>query len=182
MTGFLLPAIFIYFATSCAFFHNIPMNRRIFLNIIIFAILTFYLLFSMVYRDVLDSQEGDLTEATPWQQPFLLPKGWQLQRLEFGELVLILNDDGQWTINGQDTSVRATKIAENWSSLMVRDISDFQEATSGQTVLAFVAETTQPIVYRILIKDNQIMIYRLNDRRRFALPEEISDVIWLTDA
>ena len=155
------------------------MNRRIFLNVVIFAILTFYLLFSIVYRDVLDSQEGDLAEVDPWQQPFLLPKGWQLRRLEFGQKVLTQNSDGQWTINGQVASEQASKIANNWSELMIQDITNFQDQTSGLTVLAFVAETSQPIVYRIMLKDNQILLYRLNDRRRFALPAEISDVIWL---
>lgn len=158
------------------------MNRRIFLNVVIFAILTFYLLFSIVYRDVLDSQEGDLTEANPWEQPFLIPKGWTLQRLEFGNNVISLNSDGNWSINGNETNAQVAQIADNWSTLMVQDISSFAEETSGKTVLAFVSETTQPIVFRVLIKDDLILLYRLNDRRRFALPAEISEVIWLTDA
>jgi len=156
-----------------------PMNRRIFLNVIIFGILTFYLLFSIVYRDVLDSQEGDLTEANPWEQPFLIPKGWTLERLEFGEVIVSQNTQGQWTTNAVDANEQANQVAENWTGLMVQDIVGFDEVASGQTVLVFVTETTQPIVYRLVLEDNQIILYRLNDRRRFALPAEIRDVIWL---
>ena len=71
---------------------------------------------------------------------------------------------------------------QNWSELVVQDIEPFTQADEGLTVLVFVAETTQPIVYRLLMQGDQIVLFRLNDRRRFALPADIKDVILLTDA
>ena len=133
----------------------------------------------MVYRDMMEVHIEDLTDENPWAQPFLIPKGWALQRIEFGDKVVSQNSDGDWTIDGTSASEQAAKIAKNWSELVAQEIQPFDTANEGQTVLVFVADTTQPIVYRVLIIEDEIVLYRLNDRRRFAYPAEIRDVMIL---
>lgn len=143
-----------------------------FLNIVIVSILTFYFIFGIVYRGLFEQSEQDLTEASEWEQPFLIPKGWQLQRIEFGTYQLTPVGEG-WTLDGENITEQANLIANNWSGLMIQEIQPYEQLPSGETVLVFVADLKQPIVYRLVADEQMIHIFRMNDQRQFSLPLEL---------
>ena len=154
------------------------MDRKLLLNIIIVAIVSFYLIFSIVYRGMIEQNEPDLTDGSVWEQPYLIPKGWTLQQIEFPNANLQLSENG-WSGGDKVSAQAASLIANNWSALVMQDVTDYDENASGSTALVFVAEQTQPIVYRLIQEADQIRIYRLTDKRLFTLPSDLKPVIWI---
>ena len=154
------------------------MDRKLLLNIIIVAIVSFYLIFSIVYRGMIEQSESDLSDGSSWQQPYLVPKGWNLQEIEFPNTNLQLTDVG-WTASEEVSPEVANLIANNWSALLIQDVNYYDENAKGATTLVFVAEQTQPIVYRLIQDGDQIRIYRLTDKRLFTLPSDLKPVIWI---
>jgi hypothetical protein len=154
------------------------MDRRLFLNIIIVAILSFYFIFGIAFRGLMEDSEPDLLEASPWEQPFLIPKGWQLVRIEFPTRQLTVTESG-WSLDGQATSEQANLLANNWSGLMIQDVASYQDLPAGNTTLVFVLEQKEPLIYRLVEVDQKLQIYRMNDQRLFSLPAELKAVIWV---
>ena len=62
---------------------------------------------------------------------------------------------------------------------MIQDIDDYEVLPRGDTVLGFVEQQVQPIVYRLQITDDQLHIYRLNDKRLFKLPLDLKPMVWI---
>jgi len=155
------------------------MNKRLLLNIIIFSILTFYFIFGITYRQLFEDQAPDLAERSPWEQPFLIPKGWTLERIEFPNQTLAKTDIEQWHFIGHEVTEQAKLIADNWSGLMIQERDQYIDLPSGKTILVFVAELQEPIVYRMLIDAEQMSLYRMHDKRVFSLPVELQNVIWV---
>ena len=70
-------------------------------------------------------------------------------------------------------------IANNWQTLMIQSVSEYQALPDGVTSLVFIAEQKGPIAYRVFRTESELLIYRLNDKRLFSLPAELANVIWV---
>ena len=155
-----------------------PMDKRMFLNIVIISIVSFYLVFGMVYRGLYEESAPDLVEQSPWEQPFLIPKGSTLKQIEFPSGTQLVISDNVWMLDKTPNEV-AGLIANNWQGLIVQDVATYSQLPKGNNALVFIAEQTEPIVVRLVIEDETMALYRLNDRRVFKLPAELQSVIWV---
>ena len=72
------------------------MDRRLLLNVIIVAIISFYLVFGIAYRGLLEESEPDLMESSAWEQPYLVPKGWSLSEIEFSKTIALIRTETGW--------------------------------------------------------------------------------------
>lgn len=147
------------------------------LNIIIVSIVSFYLIFGIVYRGLLEETGPDLADESPWEQPYLIPKGLTLTQIDFPTGTQLRMSESGWILNEKQNEV-AKLIADNWQELVVHDVSRYTELPKGQTALAFVAEQAEPIVFRLVIEGDMMSIYRMSDQRLFMLPTELKSVIW----
>lgn len=155
------------------------MDKRLFLNIIIVAILSFYLIFGIVYRGLLEESEPDLAESSSWDQPYLIPKGWTLSQIEFSATASVSLTENVWSAGEQLSPEIAGLIANNWQGLVIQDIGNYDVLPRGSTVLAFVNQRTAPIAYRMVLDAEHIRIYRLDDKKLFTLPVDLKPVIWI---
>ncbi|MCP4272592.1 MAG: hypothetical protein GY781_11590 [Gammaproteobacteria bacterium] len=160
------------------------MNKRIILNVMIVALLTFYMIFNIVYKRLIDRHEPpsekQLDVADIWQSPYLVPQIWQLTRLETPSVTLQMDKQGKWITGkpGQpsqadsEMSISGTKvsdIASSWQNLKAEGVSDYQQLPlQGSIILAFVAEDSQPLVYRVIEETEQIIFYRMIDQKKFS--------------
>ncbi len=156
-------------------------NRRIILNVMIVAMLTFYLIFNLVFQRVINSPE-ELPEIVVdvWDQPFLVANEWNLIRLELQD-VTIQSKQGQteravreshWSSsNEQLTSSQISVIANSWQLLKAVQVSSFSQLPEdGLTALAFISEDSQPLVFRIIATDDELLFYRMIDQKLFRYP------------
>jgi len=163
------------------------MDKRLFLNVMIIALLTFYMIFNMVHRQLVDQHEPEnqpdnVPVQSPWEQAVPVPHGWQLTRLEMASVVLQRDATGLWSIdkgsidngsvdNSQLGEVSATEIAKSWQQLQAISTAEYQTLPSkGMTILAFVAEDSQPLVFRVLTLNNELQIFRMIDKKQFNYP------------
>ncbi len=160
------------------------MNKRIILNVMIVALLTFYMIFNIVYKRLIDRHEPppekQLDVADIWQGPYLVPQIWQLTRLETPSITLQADKQGKWTasIPGQPSQpdsemtisgAKVSGIASSWQNLKAEGVSDYQVLPlQGNIILAFVAEDSQPLVYRVIEETEQIIFYRMIDQKKFS--------------
>ncbi len=160
------------------------MNKRIILNVMIVALLTFYMIFHIVYTRLIDrhepSPEKQLDVADIWQGPYLVPQIWQLARLETPSITLQLDKQGKWTASkpGQPSQpdsemtiseTKVSRIASSWQNLKAEGVSDYQQLPiQGYIILAFVAEDSQPLVYRVIEDTEQLTFYRMIDQKKFS--------------
>ena len=165
------------------------MNKRIILNVMIVALLTFYMIFNIVYKRLIDKHEPapekqhDVTEI--WQGPYLVPQVWQLTRLETPSVTLQVDTQGKWSVSKPGKSVEsnpeisdsdpmaseiaASGIASSWQNLKAEGVSDYQQLPiQGNIILAFVAEDSQPLVYRVIENSEQLIFYRMIDQKKFS--------------
>ena len=153
------------------------MNKRIILNVMIVAMLTFYMIFNIVYNRVLDgpseTDEPVVTDVV-WEQPFLVPNPWHLKRIEFPSLYIqrYIEDDAQqqWrSSNQQIDSTVLTNIANSWKNLQATNVMEYQDLPlEGSTILAFVDEDSQPLVFRLIETSEQLQFYRMIDKKVFS--------------
>ena len=155
------------------------MDKRLFLNIVIVAILSFYLIFGIVYRGLLEDSGPDLAEDSSWDQPYLVPKGWTLFHIEFSPTVSVILNDNGWSAGEQVSPEVASLIVNNWEGLVIQDIQSYETLPRGTTVLAFVSQRTAPIAYRMALDSEHIRIYRISDKKLFTLPLDLKPVIWI---
>ena len=144
------------------------MNKRLILNVMIVALLTFYMIFNIVYNRVLNKSDDEpQTEAVVWEQPFLVPNPWQLIRLEFNSTIIQLDKQR----DGQQTTAILSNIANSWKNLQASSVTSYEQLPlKGMTVLAFVREDSQPLVYRVLELANEIQFFRMIDKKVFSYP------------
>ena len=148
------------------------------LNIIIVSIVSFYLIFGIVYRGLIEESGPDLAEESPWEQPYLIPKGLTLTQIDFPTGTQLVLTDSGWMLDEKQNEVAAL-IANNWQGLVVQDVSQYDALPKGQTALVFIAEQAEPIVFRLVLEDDMMAIYRLSDQRLFKLPTELKSVVWI---
>jgi len=147
------------------------MNKRILLNVMIVALLTFYMIFNIVYRQLVDKHE---TEPQPqivdvWQGAFLVPQVWQLTRLEMPSVVMQLDKQGNWSSGNKSNVTAIAGIASAWQHLAAAQVSGYEQLPlEGQTILAFVTEDSQPLVFRLVEQEDKIHFYRMIDKKRFT--------------
>ena len=155
------------------------MDKRLFLNIVIVAILSFYLIFGIVYRGLLEDSGPDLAEDSSWTQPYLIPKGWTLSRIDFTPTVSVTLTDNGWSAEDRVSPEVASLIVNNWEGLLMQDMQIYDTLPRGTTVLAFVNQRTAPIAYRMALDSEHIRIYRIDDKQLFTLPLDLKPVIWI---
>ncbi len=155
------------------------MDKRLFLNIVIVAILSFYLIFGIAYRGLLEESEPDLAEDSNWEQPYLIPKGWTLTEIEFAPQIRLTPTAEGWQAGELISTEVAGLVVNNWQGLVIQDIASYDELPVGTTVLAFVEQRTAPIAYRLIEQSGSIQIYRLEDKKLFTLPQDLKPVIWI---
>ena len=151
------------------------MNKRIFLNVMIVALLTFYMIFNIVYRQLIEKHESEPEQQSVvdiWQGPFMVPGSWQLTRLEMPSVVLQIDDKGQWSeINNKVDITTAAATALSWQNLAATQIDHYSQLPlEGAIILAFVAEDSQPLVFRMVECDESIYFYRMIDQKQFSYP------------
>ncbi|PCJ47999.1 MAG: hypothetical protein COA74_10105 [Gammaproteobacteria bacterium] len=158
------------------------MNRRLVLNVMIIALLTFYMIFNIVYNRVLTNSDDDPQPvAVVWEQYFLVPNPWQLVRLEFNSpintsIIIQLDETGNWfkgRLAGERRGTTATlnNIANSWKNLQAGSVTSYELLPlEGMTVLAFVREDSQPLVYRVVEQANEIQFFRMIDKKLFSYP------------
>ena len=170
------------------------MNKRIILNVMIVALLTFYMIFNIVYKRLIDKHEPapekqhDVNEI--WQGPYLVPQVWQLTRLETPSIILQVDTQGKWKVSKSEapvnpdseidgsgvvisealiSTIAASGIASSWQNLKAEGVSDYQQLPiQGNIILAFVAEDSQPLVYRVIENSEQLIFYRMIDQKIFS--------------
>jgi hypothetical protein len=110
--------------------------------------------------------------ADVWEGPLLIPDEWQLARLEMQSVMLHLDENGQWSeINNKVDLPKANAIALSWQNLAATNTSHYQQLPlEGKIILAFVAEDSQPIVFRMVEKGESILFYRMIDQKQFSFP------------
>ncbi len=151
------------------------MNKRIFLNVMIVALLTFYMIFNIVYKRLVDKHEVDPQQeaVNVWEGSFLVPGVWQLIRLEMPSITLQLDDQGNWS--SSDNNMAPTIISETataWQNLAATSVSAYEQLPlKGQTILAFVIEDSQPLVFRVIEQGDEIHFYRMIDKKRFTFSQ-----------
>lgn len=154
---------------------NGGMNRRIILNVMIVALLTFYMIFNIVYKRFSDqhvSEPEAASEAVVWDRPFLVPEQWQLARLEMPPVVIQLDVNDTWSSNEESLdSDTLALIAKSWQTLSATSAVDYMKLPmEGFTVLAFIREDSQPLVFRVLILSDEIHFFRMIDQKQFIYP------------
>ena len=155
------------------------MDKRLLLNIIIVSIISFYLVFGIAYRGLLEESEPDLMEDSAWDQPFLIPKNWRLSLIEFPNGSRLVETESGWSAGKQVKSEVVNLIANNWQQLLIQDVADYSTLPKGTTTLVFVEQQPGPIVFRLVQEQDNLLFYRLNDKRLFKLPVELKSVIWI---
>jgi hypothetical protein len=149
------------------------MNKRLFLNVMIIAMLTFYMIFNIVYNRVLDHSD-DEPKPSPvvWEQSFLIPNAWDLIRIEIATVVIAKDIQGNWSSNiGNQEQSRLNNIANSWKNLQANSVSRYEQLPLiGKTVLAFVQEDSQPLVFRVVEEGNTIEFFRMIDQKKFSFP------------
>jgi len=151
------------------------MNKRIFLNVMIVALLTFYMIFNIVYNKLLDKHEPESEVINDvWTGAYIVPESWQLTRLEMTSTILQVDENGNWSENsGAIEPLVATAIALSWQNLKATEIGSYQQLPlTGDTLLAFVAEDSQPLVFRLIEDNENLHFYRMIDQKRFSFPVE----------
>ncbi len=147
------------------------MNKRIFLNVMIVAMLTFYMIFNIVYKRLVDKHEPDpqLEVVDIWQGSFMVPQAWQLTRLELPSTTIQIDDLGKWlSVNNKINPETVSKIADSWQNLAANQVTEYQQLPlDGNTILAFVAEDSQPLVYRLIKREDKMHFYRMIDKKLF---------------
>jgi len=148
------------------------MNKRFILNIMIVAILTFYLIFSIVYKRVVNHQDTEqivvqnIESDDVWQQPMLVSKPWNLTRLEIysAQDKVILDKNAK-------PSAQKTILLNSWQMLSALAVDKNNNLPMvGMTVLAFIEEDSQPLVFRVNITDEALLFYRMIDKKQFSFP------------
>ncbi|MFT5519772.1 MAG: hypothetical protein ACI9IA_000356 [Enterobacterales bacterium] len=155
------------------------MNKRLFLNVMIVAMLTFYMIFNIVYNRVLDNSDDEpQTNPVVWDQPFLVPNAWSLIRLEIATEVIAKDTQGNWSsTTGAQEQSKLNNIANSWKNLQANSISGYEQLPlSGQTVLAFVKQDSQPLVFRVVEEGNNIQFFRMIDQKKFSFPLSSKDL------
>lgn len=149
------------------------MNKRIFLNVMIVALLTFYMIFNIVYNQLMEKHEPEEeTVSDIWAGDYIVPGSWQLTRLEMTSVTLQVDENGNWSEkSGAIEPLAATAIALSWQNLAAKEISSYQQLPlDGETFLAFVAEDSQPLVFRLVEDNENLYFYRMIDQKRFSFP------------
>ncbi len=149
------------------------MNKRIFLNVMIVAMLTFYMIFNIVYQRLINKHEPEAQVVTDiWEQPFLVPGQWQLTRIEMTSIVIQVAETGKWSTNNKLVdATMADNIAKSWQNLQASEITDYQQLPlDGKTILAFVEEDSQPLVFRLVEQAEKLHFYRMIDQKQFSFP------------
>lgn len=153
------------------------MNRRTLLNFMIFGLVTFYLVFSLVHRNFFEqhAEQVDLLE-TKWQQKRLVPVPWTITRIEAGDLVVKQTEQGwQLLANNQQLAnpEQLQTLIANWQGVKPERIDFYQQLPEqGATILVFIAEDSQPLIFRVLQAEQQLHFYRMLDNRKFTLDAE----------
>jgi len=163
----------VFFALNKIIADNKKMNKRLILNVMIVALLTFYLIFSIVYRQLIDKHETEeVPIASVWDSEFLVPQAWRLTRLEMPTITLQIDNNETWSdARGVNDPAVASSIAAAWQKLAAAEINNYQQLPlTGITILAFVTEDSQPLVYRVLEKEYQLHFYRMIDQKKFTFP------------
>ncbi len=151
------------------------MNKRIFLNVMIVALLTFYMIFNIVYNKLLNKHEPEQEIVSDvWAGDYIVPESWQLTRLEMTSVIIQVDEDGNWSSNNSAIEpLAATAIALSWQNLKATEIDSYQQLPlNGETLLAFVAEDSQPLVFRLIEDSENLYFYRMIDQKRFSFPVE----------
>ena len=151
------------------------MNKRIFLNVMIVALLTFYMIFNIVYNKLLNKHEPEPEIISDvWASAYIVPESWQLTRLEMASTILQVDENGHWSESrGVIEPLAATAIALSWQNLKATEIGSYQQLPlNGDTLLAFVAEDSQPLVFRLIEDSENLYFYRMIDQKRFSFPLE----------
>jgi hypothetical protein len=160
---------------------NGGMNRRIILNVMIVALLTFYMIFSIVYKrfsgndDPQTEVSSELSaERVIWDLPFLVPEQWHLTRIEMSPFVMQLDANDKWSsLDDTLDSDALALIAKSWQTLDSASSTDYMKLpVEGFTVLAFIREDSQPLVFRVLILSDEIHFFRMIDQKQFIYPLE----------
>lgn len=153
------------------------MNKRILLNVIIVALLTFFMIFNIVYKRFIDKQEPSseaavASEVVVWDRPFLVPEQWHLSRIEMSSLVIQLDANDKWSSNDDTLDTEALAlIANSWQTLEAASTSAYMKLpVEGFTVLAFIREDSQPLVFRVLVLSDEIHFFRMIDQKQFIFP------------
>ena len=171
--------IFEGFALSKIFKDNRQMNKRIILNIIIVGMLTFYMIFNIVYQRVIKKHDAEPSEQSQqiqqedvWQQPYLVPEHWHLMRLEIAGVVIQKNAQDSWIANQElKLTSNIASIVYAWQKLQASETKSYSELPlEGLTVLAFVEEDSQPLVFRVIDQEDTIQFYRMIDQKMFSFP------------
>jgi hypothetical protein len=146
------------------------MNKRIVLNVMIIAMLTFFMIFNIVYQRLINKHDtAEIVEIDIWDKPFLVPKPWQITRLEMPSVIINLDESGQWTPNNQSMDqTRIATIISSWQELEASSVSHYENLPNeGELILAFIAQDTQPLVFRMLDSGSEIIFYRMIDAKQF---------------
>jgi len=149
------------------------MNKRLILNVMIIALLTFYMIFNIVYNRFLDQPDSE-PQSNPvvWDQPFLVPNAWHLIRLEISSVIIQQDTLGNWSSNvdNHDPSM-LNNLSNSWKNLQATSVNVYEQLPlQGQTVLAFVKQDSQPLVFRVVEEGNEIQFFRMIDQKRFSFP------------
>lgn len=149
------------------------MNKRLLLNVIIVGMLTFYMIFNIVYQRLLDRHDTEPHQAIDiWELPNLVPAPWHLTRLEMGALVIQKAENGGWNSSANNIDAEtAAVIVHSWQTLQAREVIDYKSLPlNGETVLAFIEEDSQPLVFRVIQQGDSISFYRMIDKKQFNYP------------
>jgi len=151
------------------------MNKRLFLNVMIVALLTFYMIFNIVYQQLLNKHEPEqepeiITDV--WASSFMVPENWHLVRLEMPNMTILVDSKGKWSEkSGNKDSTIAASIALSWQNFAAPETQNYQQLPlEGQNVLAFVAEDSQPLIFRVVEQDNKLHFFRMIDQKQFSFP------------
>ncbi len=165
------------FALKADLTDNKPMDKRIFLNVMIVALLTFYMIFNIVYNQLMEKHEPEQEQETindVWAGDYIVPESWKLTRLEMPSTTLQVDENSNWSESrGAIDPLAATAIALSWQNLKATEINSYQQLPlNGDTLLAFVAEDSQPLVFRLIEDGENLHFYRMIDQKRFSFPLE----------
>jgi hypothetical protein len=153
------------------------MNRRMLLNLMIFGLITFYLVFSLVHRNFIEKQGGQVDEVlvTKWQQRRLVPLPWTITRIEYGDKLLKRSSEG-WQFMQAGQLIAHDDLAgliENWQQLTPERIDFYQQTPEqGITALVFIAEDSQPLIFRVVSDEQGLAFYRMLDERKFTFDHD----------
>ena len=155
------------------------MNRRMQLNLMIFGLVTFLLVFSLVNRKFMDGQEE---AQSVWDEPVLVPSSWQLTRLEMQDAILRL-EAGVWiSTQSEDSADDLGRLARAWQALPPESVTAGVELPEeGITILAFIREDSQPLVFRVFMIAESVVFYRMIDQRQFTFKLQQAEQLLLKE-